>query len=52
MFFGVTVGVGGYGAVWNDDLDLSSDELWENGADEWGAIWSIRMNKSNSLLPR
>ena len=23
--------VGGYGIVWNDDLDLSCDELWEHG---------------------
>ncbi len=30
-FGGVTVDVGGYGIVWNDDLDLSCDELWENG---------------------
>ncbi len=22
---------GGYGIVWNDDLDLSCDELWEKG---------------------
>ena len=27
----MTVNVGGYGIVWNDDLDLSCDELWENG---------------------
>ncbi len=27
----VVVDVGGYGIVWNDDLDLSCDELWENG---------------------
>ena len=27
----VTVDVGGYGIVWSDDLDLSCDELWENG---------------------
>lgn len=27
----VTVDVGGYGIVWNDDLDLSCDELWEHG---------------------
>lgn len=27
----VCVDTGGYGIVWNDDLDLSSDELWENG---------------------
>ena len=27
----VSVDVGGYGIIWNDDLDLSCDELWENG---------------------
>ncbi len=31
VFYGVSVDVGGYGIVWNDDLDLSCDELWENG---------------------
>lgn len=30
-FFGVSTDIGGYGIVWNDDLDLSCDELWENG---------------------
>ncbi len=30
-FFAVSVDVGGYGIVWNDELDLSCDELWENG---------------------
>ena len=30
-FGGVSVDVGGYGIVWNDELDLSCDELWENG---------------------
>ena len=30
-FFCVVVDVGGYGVIWNDDLDLSCDELWENG---------------------
>lgn len=30
-YAGVTVDTGGYGIIWNDDLDLSSDELWENG---------------------
>lgn len=30
-FHSVTVDIGGYGIVWNDDLDLSCDELWENG---------------------
>ena len=27
----VAVDEGGYGIVWNDDIDLSCDELWENG---------------------
>ena len=31
LFWGVSVDVGGYGIIWNDDLDLSCDELWENG---------------------
>ncbi len=31
LFFEVYVDAGGYGIVWNDDLDLSCDELWENG---------------------
>lgn len=30
-FFAVSVDVGGYGVIWNDDFDLSCDELWENG---------------------
>lgn len=30
-FFNVVVDVGGYGIVWNDELDLSCDELWQNG---------------------
>ncbi len=32
-FYGVYVDVGGYGIVWNDDLDLSCDELWEHGVE-------------------
>lgn len=31
LFSDVTVDVGGHGIVWNDDLDLSCEELWENG---------------------
>lgn len=27
----VTVDIGGYGIIWGDDLNLSCDELWENG---------------------
>ena len=31
LFFGVEVDAGGYGIIWNDDIDLSCDELFENG---------------------
>lgn len=31
IFSSVSVDVGGYGIVWNDELDLSCDELWEHG---------------------
>ena len=31
LFDCVTVDAGGYGICWNDDLDLSCNELWENG---------------------
>ena len=34
VFSGVEVDIGGYGIVWNDDIDLSCDELWENGVTE------------------
>ncbi len=30
-FYSVSVDIGGYGIIWNDDYDLSCDELWENG---------------------
>ena len=31
LFEQVKVDVGGYGISWNDDLDLSCDELYYNG---------------------
>lgn len=31
LFNKVSVDTGGYGIVWNDELDLSCDELFENG---------------------
>ena len=33
LFREVEVDQGGYGIIWNDDLDLSCDELWENGTE-------------------
>lgn len=31
LFEKVKVDAGGYGISWNDDIDLSCNELWENG---------------------
>ena len=31
LFNSVQVDIGGYGVIWNDDIDLSEFELWENG---------------------
>ncbi|MCD7929289.1 MAG: DUF2442 domain-containing protein [Clostridiales bacterium] len=31
LFEQVKVDASGYGVSWNDDLDLSCNELWENG---------------------
>lgn len=31
LFDSVEVDVGGYGIIWNDEIDISCDELFENG---------------------
>lgn len=31
LFRSVRVDAGGYGIVWNDELDLECEELWNNG---------------------
>jgi len=31
LFEQVKVDVGGYGISWNEEIDLSCNELWENG---------------------
>jgi hypothetical protein len=33
LFEAVEVDTGGYGIIWNDDIDLSCDELWGNGVE-------------------
>ena len=33
LFASVEVDQGGYGIVWNDEIDLSCDELWEHGVE-------------------
>ena len=27
----VKVDIGGYGIIWDDDIDLSSEEIWQHG---------------------
>jgi len=36
LFGRAHVGPGGYGVVWNDEIDLSESELWLNGVDADG----------------
>lgn len=36
LFEQVKVDMGGYGVVWNDDIDLSCDELYYNGVETSG----------------
>lgn len=31
LFNKVKVDVGGYGIAWDEDIDLSSEEIWKNG---------------------
>lgn len=31
LFRSVRLDAGGYGLSWNDDIDISCNELWENG---------------------
>ena len=31
LFNKVKVDIGGYGIIWNDEIDLSSEEIWNNG---------------------
>ena len=31
LYYSVSVDVGGYGIIWNDDIDLSCDEAYYNG---------------------
>lgn len=31
IFKNVKVDIGGYGIIWNENIDLSSEEIWQNG---------------------
>ena len=47
LFASVSVDIGGYGIVWNDELDLSCDELWENGNDEKKLIEELKLGEKS-----
>ena len=34
LFNSIKVDAGGYGVSWDDDLDISCNELWENGIEQ------------------
>ena len=34
LFSNIKIDVGGYGVYWNEEIDLSCNELWENGKDK------------------
>lgn len=42
FFKAVTVDPGGYGVSWDDEIDLSEYELWNNGVEveQQGTFWS------------
>ena len=48
LFTSVEVDVGGYGIIWNDDLDLSCDELFANGV----AVQTPLTDSWRSVMPR
>ena len=31
LFYNVKVDIGGYGIIWNENIDLSCEEIWNNG---------------------
>ena len=36
LFELVQVDTGGYGVIWNDEIDLAAEEIWNNGIDVLG----------------
>ena len=47
LFSSVSVDVGGCGIVWNDELDLSCEELWENGNAEKALIEELKIGEKS-----
>ena len=54
LFDQVSVDAGGYGVSWNDDIDLSCDELYHNGVEvgSKGDITVPFLNKCSETLPK
>ena len=46
FFKSVRVDAGGYGMSWNDEIDLSEDEIWINGVESVIAKANIGENKT------
>ncbi len=44
------VDIGGYGVIWGDDLDLSCNELWDNGKDYKTAFDNLMSFKEATYL--
>lgn len=47
----VQVDQGGYGVVWNDELDLAESELWLNGVDANQVLPQTRLDVKADKLP-
>lgn len=41
LFVQAEVDTGGYGLIWNDEIDLSESELWLNGVEIAGLIEEV-----------
>jgi hypothetical protein len=44
LFNSVKVDIGGYGISWNDDIDISCNELWDNGIDDDNGLYAVSDN--------
>lgn len=51
LYKAVTVDVGGYGVVWNDELDLDAEEIWQDGV-RTGIVYDvdIKLAVAESLI--
>lgn len=49
LFDNVSLDTGGYGISWNDELDIDSEEIWENGIDVGKTNTDILLNVGYNL---